>query len=167
MIIETNKITFEEYQKLAQRTEIAKTARDKLINGALGLCGEIAEYAREMRFIEKRIEEAGDVMWYVAEIAAGMGATIADAANIDDAGEWNGGMFHDAGDIADAIKKHVFQGHDLDKQAILCGLNRIMYMIATRVPDFGYSMDDVLRGNVEKLLKRYPHGFDAERSIHR
>ena len=167
MIIKTNGISFEEYQKLAQRTEIAQTARDKLINGALGLCGEIAEYARECRFIEKRIEEAGDVMWYVAEIAAGMGKTIADAANIDDSGEWNGGMFYDAGDIADAIKKHVYQGHDIDTHAILCGLNRIMTMIATRISDFGYSVNDILRGNVEKLLKRYPNGFEADRSIHR
>lgn len=167
MIIKTNEISFEEYQKLAQRTSSTTTARDKLINGALGLCGEVAEYAREMRYIEKRIGEAGDIMWYVAEIAAGMGKTIADAANIENSGEWNGGMFYDAGDIADAIKKHVYQGHDIDARAILCGLNRIMIMIATRVPDFGYSMDDVLRGNVEKLLKRYPDGFDAERSIHR
>ncbi len=166
MIIETNGISFEEYQKLAQRTSSTTTARDKLINGALGLCGEVAEYAREMRFIEKRISEAGDIMWYVAEIAAGIGKTIADAANIDEI-NYNGGMFYDAGDIADAIKKHVYQGHDIDAHAILCGLNRIMFVIYTRVPDLGYSMDDVLRGNVEKLLKRYPNGFEADRSIHR
>lgn len=167
MIIKANEISFEKYQEYAQRTSGTKTARDKLINGVLGLCGETAEYARERRFIEKRIEEAGDIMWYVAEIAAGMGKTIADAASIDDSGEWNGGMFNDAGDIADTIKKHVFQGHDIDVHAILCGLNRIMTMIADRIPDFGYTIDDVLRVNVEKLLKRYPNGFEAERSIHR
>lgn len=167
MIIETNGISFKEYQKLAQRTSSTTTARDKLINGALGLCGEVSEYLFEKLFVEERMKEAGDIMWYVAEIAAGMGKTIADAANIENAGEWNGGMFYDAGDIADAIKKHVYQGHDIDAHAILCSLNRIMIMIATRVPDFGYSMDDILRGNVEKLLKRYPNGFEADRSIHR
>lgn len=165
MIVKTNEISLEEYQKHAQRTSSTTTARDKLINGALGLCGEVNEYVRERLYIENRVREAGDVMWYVAEIAEGLGVTIADIAAID---EYSGSdIYNEAALIADAVKKYAFQGHKIEKYEIMRGLNVIMSSIARRMTDFGYNMDDILRGNVEKLLKRYPDGFDAERSIHR
>ena len=168
MIIKTNKITFEEYQKLAQRTASTTTARDKLINGALGLCGEITEYSMERLYIDRRVDEAGDIMWYIAEISAGLGVTIADVAAIDGNTSYRG-MHDEAGLIADAVKKCAFQGHSADdnKTSIIYGMNRIMGIIARYVVDFGFTMDDVLSGNVEKLLRRYPDGFDAKRSVHR
>lgn len=165
MIIETKGIDFQQYQKLAQRTSSTTTARDKLINGALGLCGEVNEYIREKLFIEKRLNEAGDVMWYVAELAEGLGVTFAEIAAIDE--YKSADIYDEAALIADAVKKHAFQGHKINTYEITLGLNAIMTAISRRMSDFGYSMDDILRGNVEKLLKRYPNGFDAERSIHR
>lgn len=165
MKIETKEISFAEYHKMAQRTASTTTARDKLINGALGLCGEVDEYARERLFVENRVKEAGDVMWYVAELAEGLGVTIADIAAIEDDGSAD--IYHNAAVIADAVKKYAFQGHKIEKYDIMHGLNWIMSSIAQRMEIFGYSIDDILRGNVEKLLKRYPDGFEAERSIHR
>lgn len=165
MIVKTNEISFEEYQKLAQRTSSTTTARDKLINGALGLCGEVNEYLCEKLFIEKRAKEAGDVMWYVAEIAEGLGVSMAAIAAIDE--PCTGGIYEKAAQIADAVKKYAYQGHAIEKYEIMLGLNGIMDLIARRMFIFGYSMDEILRGNVEKLLKRYPNGFEAERSIHR
>ena len=165
MIVKTNEISFEEYQKLAQRTSSTTTARDKLINGALGLCGEVNEFITEKLFIEKRATEAGDVMWYVAEIAEGLGVSLADVAAIDE--PCVTGIYEEAAQIADAVKKYAYQGHTIEKYEIMLGLNRIMHRIARRMFDYGYSMDDVMRGNVEKLLKRYPNGFEADRSIHR
>lgn len=165
MKIETSKVSFAEYHKMAQRTASTTTARDKLINGALGLCGEIDEYARERLFVENRVNEAGDVMWYVAELAEGLGVTIADIAAMEEEG--NADIYHEACLIADYVKKHAFQGHKIDKYEIMRGLNWIMNSIARRMEKFGYSVDEILRGNVEKLLKRYPDGFEAERSIHR
>ena len=165
MIVKTNEISFEEYQKLAQRTSSTTTARDKLINGALGLGGEVNEYLCEKLFVEKRAKEAGDVMWYVAEIAEGLGVSMAAIAVIDE--PCVGGIYEEAAQIADAVKKYAYQGHAIEKYEIMLGLNRIMDGIAQRMFVFGYSMDEILRGNVEKLLKRYPNGFEAERSIHR
>lgn len=31
----------------------------------------------------------------------------------------------------------------------------------------GYSLEDILQMNIDKLKKRYPEGFDTEKSIHR
>lgn len=166
MKIETSKISFAEYHKMAQRTASTTTARDKLINGALGLCGELDEYVSEKLFVENRVNEAGDVMWYVAEIAEGLGASIADIAAIDDEGD-GADIYHEAALIADTVKKYAFQGHAVNKYEIMHGLNRIMGSIVRRLSLYGYPMDEILRRNVEKLLKRYPNGFEAEKSIHR
>lgn len=166
MKIETSKISFVEYHKMAQRTASTKTVRDKLINGALGLCGEIDEYVCEKLFVENRVNEAGDVMWYVTELAEGLGVSIADIAAIDDEGD-GADIYHEAALIADTVKKYAFQGHVINKYEIMHGLNRIMGSITRRMSLYGYPMDEILRGNVEKLLKRYPDGFEAEKSIHR
>lgn len=80
-------MTINEYQKLAQRTSSTKTSSDKIENGILGLCGETGEIAdiykkylyqkHELDF-EHMAEELGDVCWYVAELAAGMGLKLED-----------------------------------------------------------------------------------------
>lgn len=31
----------------------------------------------------------------------------------------------------------------------------------------GYSVEEIMRGNIDKLRRRYPEGFDAGRSINR
>ena len=77
----------EEYVKLAQRTSNTKVIDDKIINGAMGLVGESAEvlehikkwqYQKHPLETGKLIEEAGDVMWYLAELCSGIGITFED-----------------------------------------------------------------------------------------
>ena len=42
-----------------------------------------------------------------------------------------------------------------------------MWYVAITCQALGITLDDVIEHNVEKLLLRYPDGFEAERSIHR
>lgn len=73
-------MTGNEYQKLAQRTSNKILHGNwKLLEGALGLCGEsgeVADYIKKAFFHHHNfdrkhvIEELGDVLWYVAEIAS-------------------------------------------------------------------------------------------------
>lgn len=83
-----------EYQKLAQRTSNARTRSDKIENGLLGLFGEGGECAdifKKYMFQghefdrEHMLKEAGDCMWYVAELVSGLGSTLEEVAqmNID------------------------------------------------------------------------------------
>lgn len=83
-----------EYQKLAQRTSSAVTKSGKIENGLLGLFGEGGECADIYKKYlyqghefdrEHMMKEAGDVLWYVAELVTGLGATLEDVAqmNID------------------------------------------------------------------------------------
>lgn len=82
-------MTINEYQQLAQRTANASTRSDKIENGVLGLCGESGECADEWKkhlhqghdFDRAHMaEELGDVLWYAAELAAGLGLTLDEVA---------------------------------------------------------------------------------------
>lgn len=80
---------FNEYQKKAQRTSATKTPKEKLLNGLMGLNGEAGEcidvYKKHLfqghdLDTNKLIDEVGDVLWYVAEIAEGLNISIEEIA---------------------------------------------------------------------------------------
>ena len=82
-------MTLAEYQALAQRTSNAGKRSDKLENACLGLageCGEACDIVKKALFqghaLDRAglIEEAGDVLWYLAELAAGLGVSLEDMA---------------------------------------------------------------------------------------
>ena len=77
------------------------------------------------------------------------------------------GLCGEAGEVADIIKKHKFQGHELDKQEVAKELGDICWYIARICTEIGVSLEEVMQCNIEKLRKRYPNGFDADRSINR
>lgn len=78
-----------EYQKLAQRTSNTLMQLNKITNGCMGLCGEsgkcmdlLKKYKFQGHAIDKdkMIEECGDVLWYVSELASGLGVTLEEVA---------------------------------------------------------------------------------------
>lgn len=83
-------MTLNEYQAVAQRTSRRDmTEGEHLMNGILGLAGETGECAdlvkkhffqdgREVRI--SLLDELGDCLWYVAEIASAMGWDLDDVA---------------------------------------------------------------------------------------
>ena len=77
------------------------------------------------------------------------------------------GMCGEAGECIDLMKKHTFQGHDLDKEHMAKELGDVAWYLAISAHALGYSLEDVLQMNVDKLRKRYPNGFEAARSLHR
>lgn len=77
------------------------------------------------------------------------------------------GLAGEAGEVADMIKKWKFQGHLLDPKDIAKELGDICWYIALMSESIGLSFNEILEMNIEKLKKRYPEGFSAERSINR
>lgn len=82
-------MTLNEYQALAQRTSSTKSRSDKLLNGLMGLNGEAGEcidvlkkyYFQGHELDEtKLIDECGDVLWYLAEIATALDTSLEDIA---------------------------------------------------------------------------------------
>ena len=77
------------------------------------------------------------------------------------------GLCGESGECADYLKKHVFQGHDLDKLKLAEELGDVAWYIALTAYALEFDLGDILEMNIEKLKKRYPDGFDSERSINR
>lgn len=77
------------------------------------------------------------------------------------------GLAGESGECVDMMKKHLFQGHELDKEHIAKELGDVAWYIALSAYAMGYNLETILQMNVDKLRKRYPNGFEAERSLHR
>lgn len=77
------------------------------------------------------------------------------------------GLCGESGEIADLIKKHLHQGHDLNTEHIAKELGDVAWYLALGATVIGYDLEDILQMNIDKLRARYPDGFDAERSQHR
>lgn len=101
-----------EYQALAQRTASTSDSPSKLLNAALGLCGE-------------------------------------------------------SGEIADAVKKHLFQGHPLDEYQLIREAGDVCWYLAELAEALHVPISTFMEQNILKLKKRYPNGFDTDRSQHR
>lgn len=77
------------------------------------------------------------------------------------------GLVGESGECADMIKKHFFQGHELDKEHLAKELGDICWYLALTSDALGYDLETIMQMNVDKLKKRYPAGFDANKSINR
>ena len=90
----TASLTLNDYQRMARRTAGTKRKSDKMEEALFGLAGEVGELCDHYKKFKHQghelnydhmAEEAGDVMWYLAEIADALGTTLEDIArrNID------------------------------------------------------------------------------------
>lgn len=77
------------------------------------------------------------------------------------------GLNGEAGEAIDILKKHLFQGHDLDKEHIAKELGDCLWYIALAADAIDYDLSEIMFNNIDKLRKRYPEGFDSELSVNR
>lgn len=77
------------------------------------------------------------------------------------------GLCGEAGEFADIMKKHIYQGHELDSDHLAKELGDILWYVALGATGLGLTLETIMRMNVNKLRKRYPDGFDSEKSQHR
>lgn len=77
------------------------------------------------------------------------------------------GLCGEAGEVIDILKKHLAQGHSLDCEKIKDELGDVMWYVAQTATALNIDLDDVAIYNISKLGKRYPVGFDSNRSINR
>ena len=77
------------------------------------------------------------------------------------------GLCGEAGEAIDVVKKHLHQGHELDREKLIKELGDIAWYLAETAYALDVSLEKVFRANIEKLKNRYPEGFDTEKSINR
>lgn len=77
------------------------------------------------------------------------------------------GLGGECGECIDIVKKHVFHGHRLDRAHLAEELGDVLWYVAVAADAIGYPLGEVAEINVKKLRRRYPDGFDPERSKNR
>lgn len=77
------------------------------------------------------------------------------------------GLLGEAGEVADHIKKYRYQGHKIDFDYLAKELGDICWYISLLADGIGFDLETIMRMNIDKLKKRYPDGFDVDKSIHR
>jgi NTP pyrophosphatase (non-canonical NTP hydrolase) len=77
------------------------------------------------------------------------------------------GLCGESGEAIDIVKKHLAQGHELDREHLIKELGDIAWYLAEVAYVLGVPLEEVLQRNIDKLRQRYPEGFDTERSLSR
>ena len=74
------------------------------------------------------------------------------------------GLCGESGEAIDLVKKWLAQGHELDKERFVKELGDIAWYLAEAAWAVEVPLEAVLQGNIDKLRRRYPEGFDSDRS---
>ncbi|MCR1933444.1 nucleoside triphosphate pyrophosphohydrolase family protein [Clostridium tepidum] len=77
------------------------------------------------------------------------------------------GISGEAGEVTDYIKKILFHEHELSKDKLIEELGDVLWYITYLSKVIGVDLETIANRNIEKLRKRYPEGWDPNRSIHR
>jgi len=76
------------------------------------------------------------------------------------------GLASETGEVLGMYQK-AYQGHKINHDDLRKEIGDVCWMLAELCTVHGWSLEDVCRENIEKLKKRYPEGFDPDRSINR
>lgn len=76
------------------------------------------------------------------------------------------GLCGESGEAIDIVKKHLAHGHELDREKLILELGDVAWYLAETAYALDITLEDVFKLNIEKLKKRYPNGFDKEKSYH-
>ena len=77
------------------------------------------------------------------------------------------GLCGESGEAIDIVKKHLAQGHELDREKLIKELGDVAWYLAETAYALDVPLEEVLQRNIDKLMARYPQGFEASRSIDR
>ena len=104
-------------------------------------------------------------------LADRLGQLDREGANIERLTTAGVGLAAESGEFLEIVKKMVFQGKpwtDDNREHLIIELGDVMRYVAQACMALEVDFDDVIKGNVKKLEKRYPGGsFDVEKSEHR
>ena len=77
------------------------------------------------------------------------------------------GLSGEVGELTDMVKKWVFHEKELDEIHLKKELGDVMWYVAMMCQSMGWELDDVLQMNIDKLIARYPEGFDVIKANNR
>lgn len=146
--------------------------KDQLKGLALGMCGELGEVQGAVlsEDLDNLCEEIGDVCWYVANTCSMLGIdlqTIYEEPKGEDISAFFLAAYYFNAMYQDSLKKHAYHKHEIDKKVLKRGLFGVFVSMIGIMNCYEITLKEVLEGNQIKLMKRYPDGFESERSVNR
>ena len=75
------------------------------------------------------------------------------------------GLCGESGEVIDIVKKWLYHGHELDKEHLIMVLGVVAWYLAEAVTALDIPLEEIMTVNINKLKKRYPDGFDTEKSL--
>lgn len=77
------------------------------------------------------------------------------------------GITGEAGEVADYLKKVIFHKHELSREVLGKELGDVLWYLTYLATIMDFNLSEIAQMNIEKLRKRYPEGWDEEKSINR
>ena len=77
------------------------------------------------------------------------------------------GLAGETGECADLVKKHYFQDGREVYRDLIDELGDVLWYVVEAVSALDLTLEEVAQHNMDKLKRRYPEGFSADRSLHR
>lgn len=76
------------------------------------------------------------------------------------------GMVGEVGELHSLYQK-LYQGHEFNVEHAKKEVGDLMWFIAEYCTVQGWTLEEIMQMNIDKLKARFPEGFDSERSLHR
>ena len=76
------------------------------------------------------------------------------------------GMSGEIGEIHSLFQK-AYQGHPIDPKHMASELGDLLWFTMEFATAMGWDIEDIMQRNIDKLMTRYPEGFDPDKSLHR
>jgi NTP pyrophosphatase (non-canonical NTP hydrolase) len=77
------------------------------------------------------------------------------------------GLVGEAGEASEIIKKGLFHNHGIKTEELHKELGDVLWYVAKLCNASGTTLEEVIKGNMDKLKRRYPDGWSAQKSIAR
>lgn len=79
-------------------------------------------------------------------------------------GDWNilaaMGMCGEAGEYSELVKKETFNGTPQDPEKKLKELGDVLWYLTLAAHLGGWTLEDVVQANTDKLIARFPNGYE-------
>jgi|GEM_PF-1339240 len=128
------------------------------------------EIMKEVDYLSCRIEKASGCQYIMTgneyqELAS----RTMDFKNMDSSDQEYHALFGMSSEIGElhGIYQKYYQGHKDDEEHKKKEVGDLLWFIAEYCTANGWMLEDIMQLNIDKLIERYPEGFDPEKSQHR
>jgi len=74
------------------------------------------------------------------------------------------GLSGETGEVAELLKKGIFHQHGVDPEKLKKELGDVCWYLAGLCTVYGFDLGEIMRMNIDKLLTRYPNGYNPDDS---